>query len=543
MKEYIVVAHTEPDIDSVHQDLTNDTSFAQSVNHATIPTRAVGVADARLVMPTITHYYLTDDESSKLAQDSRIQAVHIPISYNSRTPHVVPRPVTPLNAIQLPVAYNNIAGNFNRNASLDLYNVNWGLRRTSLAATESTVGNTYKYDRAGAGVDIVIMDDGVEINHPELLDTSGISRVQLIDWFAASGVSGSMPTNHYNTNLSIGSGEHGTHVASIAAGKTYGYAKSSKIYSLRIFGDTTERVPDNLYFDLLLGWHQRKPIDSATGVRRPTIVNMSWGYSWFYSNSEETPSGSSIRSIRYRGNLQTYPSATGRKSQFGQVNNRHGFRVPSEDAACAACERAGIIFVRSAGNSSHKIDIPGGPDYNNYYTINNVWGGFINSNLPVYYHRGSSPCSGNTIVVSAVRDTKIVNNNKLKEQVDSYSERGPGCNVVAPGTRITAATSKRSTYSVQNYVYGTQANSTEFKSAKQTGTSMASPQVTGVVALYLSNNPGANAAKVRQWISLIGVKNIISTTNLTNDWTNQYALQGGANNYLYNPYHNGYTGP
>ena len=72
---------------------------------------------------------------------------------------------------------------------------------------------------------------------------------------------------------------------------------------------------------------------------------------------------------------------------------------------------------------------------------------------------------------------------------------------------------------------------------------MASPQVTGVVALYLSNNPGANAAKVRQWISLIGVKNIISTTNLTNDWTNQYALQGGANNYLYNPYHNGYTGP
>jgi hypothetical protein len=543
MKEYIVVAHTEADIDSVHRDLTTDTSFDTSVNHSTIPTRSVGVADARLVMPTMTHYYLTDDEAGKLAQDARVQAVHVPVSYDARKPHVVPQSIKPLNAIERPVSYNNVAGNFNRNAKSDLYNVNWGLRRTSLASTEATVGNTYNYDRAGSGVDIVIMDDGVEVNHPEFLDPSGISRVQLIDWFRASGVSGSMPVNHYNTTRTTGAAEHGTHVASIAAGKTYGYAKSSRIYSLRVFGDATERIPDNIHFDILLGWHLRKPIDPATGVKRPTIVNMSWGYSWYYSDNDMNPTGASITSINYRGNLQTYQTATNRKLAYGQVGDEHGFQVPSEDAACAACERAGIIFVRSAGNSSHKIDAAAGPDYNNYYTVASSWAGFLNPGDPVYYHRGTSPRSGNTIVVSAVRDATVVSNGKLSEQVDFYSERGPGCDVVAPGTNITAATSKLSTYTRQNYVFGTQANGTVFKSTKISGTSMASPQVTGVVALYLSNNPAATAADVKRWVGSMGIKNIISTTNLTNDWGNQYALQGAPNNYLYNPYHNGYTGP
>ena len=549
MKEYIVIAHSEADIDSVHQDLVTDTSFDNSVNQTTIPTRAVEVANARSGMPVMTHYFLTDSEVEKLIADPRILDVHAPPISASRKPHVVPKPVVALNAIERPVAYNNVAGNFNRNGSADLYNVNWGLRRTSLAATEQIPGNTYNYDRAGTGVDIVIMDDGVEVFHPEFLDPSGISRVQTIDWFKASGVPGTMPINHYNTSRKnpngsyIAGGEHGTHVASTAAGKTYGYAKSARIYSLRVFGDETEALTAESYFDVLLGWHQRKPIDATTGLRRPTVVNMSWGYGWYYSNDDWFTSGSSIKSINYRGTLHQYTTLQRRYVTYGQVNMLHGFRVTSEDVACDICEKAGIIFVRSAGNSSHKIDIPGGPDYNNYYTINNTWAGYINKGQPIYYHRGTSPSSGNAIVVSAVKDIPTVSNGKLLEQVDYYSERGPGCTVVAPGSNITAATSISSTtFTTQNYVYGTQANSTVYYSTKISGTSMASPQVTGVVALYLSNNPAAKPDTVKKWIATIGVKNSIATTNLTNDWGNQNALQGAPNNYLYNPYHNGYTG-
>ena len=72
---------------------------------------------------------------------------------------------------------------------------------------------------------------------------------------------------------------------------------------------------------------------------------------------------------------------------------------------------------------------------------------------------------------------------------------------------------------------------------------MAGPQVAGVVALYMSNNPVAKQVAVKNWIASMGIKNQIATTTTNNDWANQYSLQGGPNNYLFNPYHNGYTGP
>ena len=543
MKEYIVIAHCEHDIDSVHNDLTTNTSFNIAVNQSTIPTREVVVSNAREGMPVMTHYYLSDGEADRLAKDSRVVAVHVPPTYNSRKPHAIPKALRPLNAIQRPVAYNNVMGNFNRNSILDSYNVNWGLRRTSLVGPESVIGNTYRYDRAGVGVDIVIMDDGVQPNHPEFMDSTGVSRVQTIDWFKASGVPGTMPVHHYNTDYSQGGGEHGTHVAGIAAGKTYGYAKSARIYSLRVFGDTTERVPDDLHFDLLLGWHQRKPIDPNTGVKRPTVVNMSWGYAWFYSNNPYAANAASIASTSYRGALRNYNTLQRRNINYGQVNVMHGFRVASEDIACQICEDAGIIVVRSAGNSSHKIDVPGGPDYNNYYTTNNVWGGYILRGNPIYYHRGTSPTSGNAIIVSSVKDTTVISNGILKDQIANSSERGPACAVAAPGTNITSSTSRSTTYSILPYRYGTQANSSVEHSAKISGTSMAGPQVAGVVALYMSNNPTVKQVAAKNWISTIGIKNKIATTNTNNDWPNQYALQGGPNNYLFNPYSNGYTGP
>ena len=43
----------------------------------------------------------------------------------------------------------------------------------------------------GTGVDIVIQDSGLQVDHPEFNDANGVSRVQQIDWFSASGVTGS----------------------------------------------------------------------------------------------------------------------------------------------------------------------------------------------------------------------------------------------------------------------------------------------------------------------------------------------------------------
>lgn len=530
MKEYIIIAKSEADIDSLHAELTINTLHNPGDNHHIVPSRSVQVANSRLGNPRITHYMLTDDEAKKLCDDPRVESVHLPAPANTRVKSI----------IQRSVSYDGVLGNFDRNAATEKHNINWGLRRTSLPAAEPRPGNTYEYDVDGAGVDIVIMDDGIQVDHPELLDVTGVSRVQQIDWYTATGIPGTMPPNHYRCT-NYGDGEHGTHVATTAAGKTYGYAKNSRIYSIRIFGNSSQAIADADQFDLIRVWHSKKPVDPKTGFKRPTLVNMSWGYAWYYSNSPFS-SRAKITSINYRGSLRNYPTPVNLQLEFGQrPSGIHGMVVPNVDAEQQDAERAGVIFVHSAGNFGHKIDKPGGIDFNNYYTVNGTWGGIVPPGEKIWYHRGGSPSSTNAITVSAARETTTVFNKKMMEVVDSYSERGPGCDVIAPGSNVTAGTSKTTTYSSIDYPWGRN-NTTDrgHRIAKISGTSMAAPQVTGVLALYLSQNPSATPAKAKAWIANNGTKGQVYTSLVNNDWANPNALLGGPNNYLYNPYRNKY---
>ena len=533
MREYIVVAKSEADIDSLHAELTVNTLHSASVDRLVIPTRVVDVANARLGNPRITHYMLSDAEALALDNDPRVEAVHL----------VPPPDAKVKSVIQRSTSYNGVTGNYNRNAVNDKYNINWGLRRSSLPVAESRIGNTYEYDADGSGVDIVVMDDGLQCDHPEFLDATGVSRVQQINWYTATGIPGTMPANHY-TCQSYGDGEHGTHVATTIAGRTFGYAKNARIYLIRVFGNNTQVIPDYDQFDLIRVWHSRKPIDPATGAKRPTVVNTSWGYAWFYSDSPYGIS-SNIKTVNYRSRLYDYSNTPiaprvnfGQRPEFGA---KHGIHIASVDAEQQDAENAGVVFVHAAGNYSHKIDKLGGVDYNNFYTTNSYWGGLVPAGQPIYYHRGGSPSSKNSIQVSASRDTTAFNSGRTMEVVDYYSERGPGCDVVAPGTNITAGTSKTSSYPSQEYVWGR--NNTQDRShlvTKITGTSMAAPQVAGVVALYLSRNPKATPAQARAWVANTGIKGQVLSSVTNNDWTNQNALLGGPNNFLFNPYRNNF---
>lgn len=539
MKEYIVVAKSEPAIDRVHDELTRDTTNDPKVNSNTIPGRPVDVANARLGNPRITHYYLTDAEADNLRKDKRLEAVHCPPN---------PRAMVPHNIVQTPKAYDQKAGNFLRNSNTDTesvkYNVNWGLRRTSMPSAERTVGNTYFYESDGTGVDVVIMDDGVQPDHPEFITSTGENRLQQIDWYAETGIPGTMPPNHYRA-MNYGDCEHGTHVATTVAGKTFGYAKNSRVYSLRIFGDYTQTIPYWDIFDLIRVWHTKKPINRTTGYRRPTIVNMSWGYAWYYSDGNYWYSNN-LKSINYRGTLQNYPGGTYPQLQYGmrpEWGARHGLVVPSVDAELSDAADAGIIFVHAGGNYSHKIDKIGGVDYNNYYTVSSYFAGSIPPGQPIYYHRGGSPLCGNKgITVAAADSATVVSGQNILEQVAYYSERGPGCDIVAPGSDITAGTSKTSTFDPKPYVWGKNTTQdTSHKVCKISGTSMATPQVTGVLALFLSRNPGATTTQCKSWLTGVSKRNQINSTTTDNDWSNIRALLGGNNYYLYNPFHNSYA--
>ena len=171
----------------------------------------------------------------------------------------------------------------------------------------------------GTGVDIVIQDSGLQVDHPEFKDANGNSRVQLIDWFAESGVGSTQDPNHYRDTDG-----HGTHFGGTAAGLNFGWAPNARIYSVKLSGqegsgDSGTGISVINAFDIIKGWHQNKPIDPKTGFKRPTIVNMSWGYSYSMGSNF-----SNIDSYVYRG--VTYNSSTeGWSSSTSYHRDTYGF--------------------------------------------------------------------------------------------------------------------------------------------------------------------------------------------------------------------------
>ena len=108
---------------------------------------------------------------------------------------------------------------------IDLYAsqspVTWGLDRIDQSVLP--VDNSYSYNALGTGVTVYVIDTGIRNTHSEFISpVTGLNR--------ASG--GFTAINDANgTNDCFG---HGTHVAGIIGGKTYGVAKDAKLVSVRV---------------------------------------------------------------------------------------------------------------------------------------------------------------------------------------------------------------------------------------------------------------------------------------------------------------------
>lgn len=351
---------------------------------------------------------------------------------------------------------------------------------------------------------------------------SGDTRVQLIDWYGVSGLtSGTQSANHYRDYDG-----HGTHVAGTVAGRTFGWAKNARIYSLKVnglegTGDSGTGISVTDCFDVIKLWHRNKPINPLTGFRRPTIVNMSWGYSLTYST---------VSSVTYRGTTYSDASTTGnstyRWTNYGLVPLTSGanfvtnFRQGQVDVDVQEMIDEGIHVCIAAGNNYHKIDVPSGIDYGNYFTTG---GSQYN------YHQGSSPLDDQAIKIGSI-DTKTYSADL--DQCSVFSEKGPGVDIWAPGSNVLSCTSNTNAFSGVAYK-----NDSGFKQVILSGTSMASPQVCGLGALYLQTNPGINAEQLKKWFcNVTAVSNVIYNTGLINDYTNTRSMLGSPNKFLYNPF-------
>ena len=525
-REYTVIANSREDLPALEAEIT------ASSGAGPIPNRSVDVANPRPGSRIQTHFMLTDEEAEALRSDPRVRAVEIPPEQRDDIS-------IGLNAIQ--------QGAFDRDSVLDATHINWGLRRCITVdtpynnsgdrVTSIQDGNTgqspdYEYAIDGSGVDVVIQDSGIDPNHPDWNDYNGTSRLQQIDWYTESGLPGTQSVNHYRDLDG-----HGSHCASIAAGLIYGWAKGAHIYSQKLAGLETLSGSDGTgisitdAFDCIRLWHNAK----TNG--RPTVVNMSWGYST--GRTGDPDSGV------YRGTAWTYgvdytsrtqlQAATGVSQNYFSLGGSPGYNLPvrvvSVDAEVEDMISDGIHVCIAAGNNLHKVDVPTGLDYDNEVT----YGGSTNT-----YHRGSSPYSLNAFMVGNA-DSGFQNNNggtdnsDTREQTSVSTTRGPGVNIFAPGTDIMAATSVD--YDTGSYTTTGYPGDATFPIMKIGGTSMAAPQVAGVVAQHLQVRPNLTPAEMQQRIFDDALVGVMDNTGTDTDYNLIYnCLMGSLNRFLFSRY-------
>jgi len=332
------------------------------------------------------------------------------------------------------------------------------------------------------------------------------------------------PAEHYMDTVG-----HGTHVTGIASGKTFGWAKGADVYSVKVAGlegpddpGTGLVFPD--CFDVITQWHLSKPLDPVTQTRRPTIVNMSWGYEGYYTSDGST---SLITGGNYRGSSWF---STTLQPEYGMIINADPAiqstfpaRDPSTDVALEEMIDAGITVCIAAGNDGYKIDLFNGLDYNNWWT---------DGIDQYYYQQGSSPYSTRANMIGSIDSSPY---NTSTEQRVVFSNSGPGVDVYSPGVGIASATSNDPAGLLSDgYLVGNYFLDSAYNQAMVDGTSQATPQVTGLGALFLQMNPTATPAQVKQWF-IDNAQSTLYSTGLNNDYTSTNSVWGGNPIMLFNP--------
>jgi subtilisin family serine protease len=254
----------------------------------------------------------------------------------------------------------------------------WGLDR--IDQRYLPLNENYAYQNNGEGVNAYVIDTGILATHWEL-------RGRASSIYDAIDVEG----------LGVDCNGHGSHVAGIIGGRTFGVAKRVRIFSVRVLNcqgtGTWSDVIEGVNF---VTWHRGQPAQQGY----PAVANMSLG---------------------------------------GEINR-------AVDAAVRNSIRAGVTYVVAAGNG--------------------------NSDASTY-----SPANvAEAITVGAT--------NRSDSRAD-FSNYGATLDLFAPGVGIPSA-----------WI------GSDLMIATASGTSMASPHVAGVAALYLQNHKTASPAAVRS--ALVG---------------------------------------
>jgi hypothetical protein len=459
---------------------------------------------------------LTAEEAEQLRNDPRVIAVELMPS---------------LQGIEA-IPHWTQTGNFEKNATIDTNDKNWGLYRCTAGSNLATWGTNGSFTQttqtvtttsSGKNVDVVIVDAHINFNHPEFavnIDGTGGSRAIQYDWFQHSAALGYSSTGTYSyANISSA---HGTHTAGTTAGNTQGWARDANIYNME-FGYAGGNGPSGAWelfiFDYIRYFHKNKPINSTTGKRNPTITNNSWGYSY----GSILLSG--LTSVTYRGTTTALSGTDAAKRTVLEANGipvpggNYLYRSPARYAALDAdiqdAIADGVIVVASAGNSYWNCATSDLADYNN-----NLNGGSY------YLTRGSSPSAADQVIcVGSVATSTF-------EYKSSFSNYGKRVDIWAPGQYIVSSVYDANAATEFGITLADDPRNSAYKIGSISGTSMAGPQVTGYLACLLEQFPNMRqTAALAHLIANSTKSQITSTGGLAGDYT---SLGDNSNNrYLY----------
>lgn len=251
------------------------------------------------------------------------------------------------------------------------------------------------------------------------------------------------------------------------------------------------------------------------------------GMRYQYTFYEATPSR--IDLIIGQNNRKTVTGQAFTNEQLNSWGLISGQRIPVRVAALDAdIEDAideGIIFVGAAGNGRWKHDVPGGTDWNNTFEMSTRYPGSVSS--PYYYMRGTSPTANDNTISGSYDIPNICVGAVDSIQIDQkvlFSDCGPGVDMWAPGTAIISA--------LPSYASSiADPRSGSHFIGKFNGTSMASPQVCGVIACALEIYPNMKQEDAKAYILNYAKQNQLTASGTTP--TAGQNLQGAPNLMLF----------
>ena len=495
-KVYVVTLKKHADLDGFYSDMSSDGYKL----HMKRP------------ISRNTQYYMTAEQAEEIKKDSRVRDVEL----NFEDAGIVLEPYNVNNESR------NMTGLFTKGGTVwPATTFDWGKlhsagndadRGKGTFGEDGTVNKngTAPIFNNGKHVDVVICDDPVSTDLKEWVSpTTNQSRFVEYDWYTElNSIVGSIdddgqtiPNTTYPNyfNVATNTTYHGTHVAGTVAGQTYGWANEANIYSMQVLGNNGissgvsqgTPVTSLLIFDYLRAFHRNKPINPTTGRRNPTITNHSWGAN-YGANNPDSWTLSNVSQIVWRGSFYASnipnPSGwtlNGIEADFGVSPSKLPipYHSPSLTADIEDAIEDGIVVIAAAGNSNYYMVPQTNPDGSQHQDWDNyLWV----SNGIYYFCRGASPGSAQGVITVG---NLSANKNFSRRNDTNY---GPNIDVFAPGENIVSCWGKPGVikdgvgnvinfglqdtkYGGDNYYYPI------------SGTSMSSPQVSGIAACLATN--------------------------------------------------------